>query len=381
MQRVNKVVDYIPFRGIFEILRYKEDGKTLLHKPYRDPNTIVNIGRQFIRGMLASSSTWSNFPTVGTSWGDMQPLANNDLFISRMKLGMSSISASPVDEELISPIGDNIAKENLATGDGATTVFAPAALVGAPVRKTLVISTWVRLTATVKTYLYAVDDGNGNIFGSKDVFVTGTGWVSTSVTGTIDYTTKLINLTYSHAPWAGDNIDVTYETAVTAVDVFAAGGVSYSNNFGVLPIGHRSLTIVASGGGGGGTVGFASDVGSGIIQGTFLIGGVTLVNVTGTIEYTTGSLVLNFSVPLPPGVNFAFGYRVDWSHSVSTYFPSPYTVRFEVTLGAADFAGYRFAEEGIFTDSTLDLMLARKAFTPFEKGVGEITVFRHSILF
>ena len=90
-------LDFIPFKGIFEIFRYRDDKKTLIYPPYRDKNTIVNIGRQLVRGCVSDAGDWTNTPSIGTSWGDLSPVANADLFIKKMKLGMSSIQASPPD--------------------------------------------------------------------------------------------------------------------------------------------------------------------------------------------------------------------------------------------------------------------------------------------
>lgn len=371
-------IDYIPFKGKLEILRYNTDKSKLLHSPYVDDNVIVNVGRQFARGMFADSSKWTNFPTIGASWGDLQPVSNSDLFIDKMKLGMSSVAASPADETLVRPIGGNEQLETGWVGDGVTTDFsgAPHTTGFLPIRRTVTITTWVIPVVGQTTYIYASDDGNGNISGQKDYYDTvGAAWITITVTASIDYSTGIIsNLVFSHAPVNGMNIDVFYQTSVSVNPPAHTGGAVYNHTFATVPISPNSLHIQAPG---GAVTGYAHDLGNGQIVGNFPVPGVA---VTGSINYTTGVMVLNFSAAVPPGTIFTCSYQVDWSRSVDVYFPSPYSTRFEVELAAGEFVDYALAEEAIYTDNTFDLPLARKAFTPFRKAAGEVVVFRHTII-
>lgn len=82
--------------------------------------------------------------------------------------------------------------------DGHTTSFGPVA----PTRKPIVAGTLI-VDATVGNQLVrALDDGSGNIRDSR----------TSKVTGTVDYVTSLISLTYLNPPDVGTNIDVSFYT-------------------------------------------------------------------------------------------------------------------------------------------------------------------------
>lgn len=379
--------DKVGLRGKLEIFRYNADKTKLLYPPYVDDNVIVNTGRQAIRGLFADASLWVNEPSVLALWGDLQPVAVSDLYVDKMKLGVSSIAASPIDEELLAPIGTagTGAVETAFVGNGVNGVggvpFVPAffILAAAAIPRSVVMTTWVDIPVgpISSTYIYGVDDGNGTITGSKD-FYNGAAWITVSMSADINYATQTINnVVYSHPPTNGVNVDCMYQTAVVDVSGVYAGGVVYNDTFGTVPISHNTLHMVADGG--GGVTGFIDDVGGGVLSGVLNSGGP--ITATGAINYTTGVIVINFSGGgIAGGVSFTSTYQVDWSAPVDVYFPNPYSIRFEVSLGVGDFIGYTFAEEGLFTDDTFDLMIARKAFTPFTKGAAEVVVFRHTIL-
>ena len=382
MTRTIDSEDRVELKGELEILRYNADKTRLIHPPYKDRNVIVNTGRQVIRGLFADTTSWSNLPSINALWGDLQPVAVSELYGYKMKLGLSSMAASPTDEELIAPVGvDGLLTGTVEVGwvgDGVKGVFGtpfvpPTKTLGTvPTPRTVILSTWVDVPGPVlSTYLYAVDDGNGTITGQKD-FYNGAAWITVSVAADINYATKVIsNVVYSHPPTNGVNVDCTYQFVVSDVSGVWGGGVVYNDTFGTVPISHNTLHIIAS----GGATGYIDDIGGGVLSGT--LGAITA---TGAVNYTTGVIVINFSGAVAAGTTFTSTYQVDWSDTVSVYFPNPYSIRFEITLGPGDFPLYTFAEEGIFTDDTFDLLIARKAFTPFTKGAAETIVFRHTIL-
>jgi len=381
------LIDRVHPRGILEILRYNSDKSKLLYPPYVDKNVIVDTGRQCLRGLFGSSLVWNNLPAVGTAWGSQQPASEADIRVTKMKLGMSPIAASPVDEYLVNPLGTNDVLDSPAdvgglgvyVGDGiagGTVAFAGGTLTALPVRRTLVVNTWVEIAILGSTYITATDDGSGNIVGQKSVY-DGAAWQTITVTGTIVYATGAIDLTYSDPPAVGINIDAFYTTSFIDVDAAFGGGAGpYGNTYANVPVSRNTLSIEAS----GTATGIVYENGDGSITGTFIIAGPTTVTVTGTVNYTTGVWALNFAPALPAGVTFTAHYQVDWSQDVTITFPSTYSVRFESELAPGTFDGYALSEEGLFTDTTLDLMIARKAFPPFRKGVGETTIFRHTII-
>jgi len=376
--------DKVGLRGKLEIFRYNADKTKLLYPTYVDENVIVNTGRQAIRGLFADTSKWGNEPSVNALWGDLQPVAVSELYVDKMKFGAASMAASPNDEELFAPFGDTGTVETAFVGDGVKgvlgTPFVPptytllCVLPIKPIPRTVVMATWVDVPGPVSsTYIHGVDDGNGNISGTKD-FYTGAAWITVSMTATIVYATKVISaVVYSHPPTNGVNVDCMYQTAVTDTSAVWGGGVMYNDTFGTVPISHNSMHIIVT----GGATGYIDDMGGGSLYGTLNAGAIIA---TGAINYTTGVMVINFSGAVAAGTTFTTTYQVDESEAVDVYFPNPYSVRFEVTLGAGDLIGYTFAEEGIFTDDTFDLMIARKAFTPFTKGGAEVVVFRHTLL-
>ena len=372
--------DSVGLKGKLEIFRYNADKTKLLYPPYVDENVIVNTGRQALRGLFADAGRWGNEPSVNALWGDLQPTAVSDLYVDKMKFGAASGAASPNDEELFAPFGNSGTGwvENPVgwLGTGGLLIFPDGVLAHLPIPRTVVISTWVDVPGVplTSTYLHGVDNGNGSITGTKD-FYNGVAWVTVSMSATINYTTGVIsNLTYSRPPTNGVNIDCMYQTAVSDTSAaWIGGGAMYTDTFGTVPISHNSMHIVAS----VGATGFIDDMGGGSLYGTLNAGAITA---TGAINYTTGVMVINFSDLVAANTIFTTTYQVDESEAVSVYFPNAYSIRFEVSLGPGDLIGYTFAEEGIFTDDTFDLMIARKAFTPFTKGAAETVVFRHTIL-
>jgi len=382
MENLN-FTDRLQLKGKLEILRYNSDKTKLLYPPYVDDNVIVDTGRQCIRGLLGSLSDWGvNIPSVNTMWGPQLPFSEADIRVKKMKLGMSPIAASPADESLINPLGNGFAYDSpadvggLYVGDGFTLAFAGGFLTAPPIRRTLVVNTWVDVAGLGSTYITAMDNGSTIITGQKNVY-DGGAWVTITVSGTINYITGAINLTYTHPPTNGVNIDAFYTTNYSIPDAgFAGGGAAYGNTYVNVPVSRNTLSIEAS----GAATGTVYENGDGSITGFFTVGAPSDTTVTGSINYTTGVWMLNFAPALPPGVTFTANYQVDWSTAVVVSFPSPYSIRFEATLAPGTFDGYALAEEGIFTDDSLDLMIARKAFTPFRKGVGETTIFRHTII-
>ncbi len=89
-----------------------------------------------------------------------------------------------------------VSGELIGTGDGTTTSFN-ATLIHSPIKKS---SITVHYTISSTDYT-ATDDGNGNISG-------------TDCSGTIDYDTGAISLTFTTAPDSGTNITVDYDYKV-----------------------------------------------------------------------------------------------------------------------------------------------------------------------
>ena len=83
--------------------------------------------------------------------------------------------------------------EVVGTGDGATTTFS-ATLAQKPVR-----SQTVKITLEGSTTVFGQDDGKGNIIGA-------------GVSGTINYTTGEISLTFTTAPESGKKIYASYQS-------------------------------------------------------------------------------------------------------------------------------------------------------------------------
>lgn len=89
--------------------------------------------------------------------------------------------------------------ELIATGDGGTSVFGPIILPRKPVLKyTVVVQTIINATNEL-----AQDNGSGVILGTR-------------TTGSIDYATGVINLTFSAPPDVGAPITTTFFTDVEA---------------------------------------------------------------------------------------------------------------------------------------------------------------------
>ena len=193
----------------------------------------------------------------------------------------------------------------VGTGDGATTDFI-ATLVPPVLEGSLVIKVGETIAGS--------DDGNGNISG---VMI---------ASGTINYSTGEVNISFATPPASGETITAEYlNSAETLVATDDAGGqitgengyavsgyIDYSTgemavNFGTPPFIGSTVGLLYLSAGSEEKVEVGADNGNGEISGTGL---------TGTVDYDTGYFVLTFTSPPYSGQHIYIRYSYGTGSSV-----------------------------------------------------------------